>query len=165
MTTVELPVPTGVEPVCVETAAQMQRALDGLKDSADVIVMAAAVADFRPVACAPGKIKKNDGVPEVRLEPTPDILAGLGATKRPGQILVGFAAETADLVANAQSKLERKNLDLIVANDVSQPGVGFQHDTNAVTFLRPGEALESHPLSDKRDVARALLDIVVGLLG
>ena len=165
VTTVELPVPAGVEPVCVETAAQMQRALDGLKDSADVIVMAAAVADFRPVACAPGKIKKNDGVPEVRLEPTPDILAGLGATKRPGQILVGFAAETADLVANAQSKLERKNLDLIVANDVSQPGVGFQHDTNAVTFLRPGEALESHPLSDKRDVARALLDIVVGLLG
>ncbi|MFM8945135.1 MAG: bifunctional phosphopantothenoylcysteine decarboxylase/phosphopantothenate--cysteine ligase CoaBC [Actinomycetota bacterium] len=165
VTTVELPVPAGVEPVCVETAAQMQRALDGLKDSADVIVMAAAVADFRPVACAPGKIKKNDGVPEVRLEPTPDILAGVGATKRPGQILVGFAAETADLVANAQSKLERKNLDLIVANDVSQPGVGFQHDTNAVTFLRPGEALESHPLSDKRDVARALLDIVVGLLG
>ena len=68
-------------------------------------------------------------------------------------------------MANAQSKLERKNLDLIVANDVSQPGVGFQHDTNAVTFLRPGQALESHPLSDKRDVARALLDIVVGLLG
>ena len=165
VTTVELPLPHGVQPVCVETAAQMQRALDGLKDSADVIVMAAAVADFRPVACAPGKIKKNDGVPEVRLEPTPDILAGLGAAKRPGQILVGFAAETADLVANAQSKLERKNLDLIVANDVSQPGVGFQHDTNAVTFLRPGEALESHPLSDKRDVARALLDIVVGLLG
>ena len=165
VTTVELPLPHGVQAVCVETAAQMQRALDGLKDSADVIVMAAAVADFRPVACAPGKIKKNDGVPEVRLEPTPDILAGLGAAKRPGQILVGFAAETADLVANAQSKLERKNLDLIVANDVSQPGVGFQHDTNAVTFLRPGEALESHPLSDKRDVARALLDIVVGLLG
>ncbi len=165
VTTVELPLPPGVEPVCVETAAQMQRALDGVKGSADVIVMAAAVADFRPVACAPGKIKKNDGVPEVRLEPTPDILAGLGASKRPGQILVGFAAETSDLVANAQSKLERKNLDLIVANDVSQPGVGFQHDTNAVTFLRPGEALESHPLSDKRDVARALLDIVVGLLG
>ena len=165
VTTVELPLPHGVQPVCVETAAQMQRTLDGLKDSADVIVMAAAVADFRPVACAPGKIKKNDGVPEVRLEPTPDILAGLGAAKRPGQILVGFAAETADLVANAKSKLERKNLDLIVANDVSQPGVGFQHDTNAVTFLRPGEALESHPLSDKRDVARALLDIVVGLLG
>jgi phosphopantothenoylcysteine decarboxylase/phosphopantothenate--cysteine ligase len=66
-------------------------------------------------------------------------------------------------VAQAQSKLERKNLDLVVANDVSQPGVGFQHDTNAVTFVRPGGELESHPLSDKRDIARALLDIVVGL--
>ena len=165
ITTVDLPLPVGVRPVCVETAAQMQIALDGVKESADVIVMAAAVADFRPVECRPSKIKKADGVPEVLLEPTPDILAGLGATKRAGQVLVGFAAETSDLVANAQSKLERKNLDLIVANDVSQPGVGFQHDTNAVTFLRPGQALESHPLSDKRDVARALLDIVVGLLG
>jgi phosphopantothenoylcysteine decarboxylase/phosphopantothenate--cysteine ligase len=125
--------------------------------------MAAAVADFRPVACAPGKIKKSGGVPEIVLEPTPDILAGLGAAKRPGQILVGFAAETGDLVAQARSKLERKNLDLVVANDVSQPGVGFQHDTNAVTFVRPGGELESHPLSDKRDIARALLDIVVGL--
>jgi phosphopantothenoylcysteine decarboxylase/phosphopantothenate--cysteine ligase len=112
-----------------------------------------------------GKIKKSDGIPEVILEPTPDILAGLGATKRPGQVLVGFAAETSDLVSNAQAKLERKNLDVIVANDVSQPGVGFQHDTNAVTFLRPGQALESHPLSNKRDIARALVDIVVGLLG
>jgi phosphopantothenoylcysteine decarboxylase/phosphopantothenate--cysteine ligase len=88
-------------------------------------------------------------------------LAGLGASKRPGQVLVGFAAETSDLVANAQSKLERKNLDLIVANDVSQPGVGFAHDTNAVTFLRPSQALESLSLTDKRAVARALLDIVV----
>jgi phosphopantothenoylcysteine decarboxylase/phosphopantothenate--cysteine ligase len=165
VTTVDLDPPVGVQAVCVETAAQMQRALDAVKDSADVIVMAAAVADFRPVACSVGKIKKSDGIPEVLLEPTPDILAGLGATKRPGQVLVGFAAETSDLVSNAQAKLERKNLDVIVANDVSQPGVGFQHDTNAVTFLRPGQALESHPLSNKRDIARALVDIVVGLLG
>jgi phosphopantothenoylcysteine decarboxylase/phosphopantothenate--cysteine ligase len=163
VTTVDRPAPIGVETVCVETAAQMKTALDGLAASADVVVMAAAVADFRPVACAPGKIKKSGGVPEIVLEPTPDILAGLGAAKRPGQILVGFAAETGDLVAQAQSKLERKNLDLVVANDVSQPGVGFQHDTNAVTFVRPGGELESHPLSDKRDIARALLDIVVGL--
>jgi phosphopantothenoylcysteine decarboxylase/phosphopantothenate--cysteine ligase len=163
VTTVDRPAPVGVETVCVETAAQMKTALDGLAASADVVVMAAAVADFRPVACAPGKIKKSGGVPEIVLEPTPDILAGLGAAKRPGQILVGFAAETGDLVAQARSKLERKNLDLVVANDVSQPGVGFQHDTNAVTFVRPGGELESHPLSDKRDIARALLDIVVGL--
>jgi len=163
VTTVDRPALIGVDTVCVETAAQMKTALDGLAATADVVVMAAAVADFRPVSCASGKIKKSGGVPEIVLEPTPDILAGLGAAKRPGQILVGFAAETGDLVAQAQSKLERKNLDLVVANDVSQPGVGFQHDTNAVTFVRPGGELESHPLSDKRDIARALIDIVVGL--
>ena len=142
----------------------MHDALDRVAADADVIVMAAAVADFRPVQCAPGKIKKDAGIPEIVLEPTPDILAGLGARKRPGQILVGFAAETSDLVDNATAKMRRKNLDLVVANDVSAPGVGFQHDTNAVTFLRPDQPLESHPLSDKRDIARALLDIVAGTL-
>jgi phosphopantothenoylcysteine decarboxylase/phosphopantothenate--cysteine ligase len=123
--------------------------------------MAAAVADFRPVACADGKIKKDEGVPNIVLEPTPDILCALASTKRPGQTVVGFAAETSDLVANAESKLARKNLDMIVANDVSQPGVGFQHDTNAVTFLRPGQALESVALTDKRAIARELIDRVV----
>ncbi len=88
----------------------------------DVVVMAAAVADFRPVDPAAGKIKKDDGVPAIALEPTPDILAGLGRSKRPGQVLVGFAAETDDLLANAADKLSRKCLDLIVANDVSAPG-------------------------------------------
>ena len=164
VTTVDRPTPFGVRVVEVETAAEMQAALDVEASDADVVVMAAAVADFRPVACASGKIKKDGGVPEIRLEPTPDILAGLGARKRPGQILVGFAAETSDLVENASAKLRRKNLDLIVANDVSAPGVGFQHDTNAVTFLRPDQPLESLPLSDKRDIARALLDVVVRLL-
>ena len=164
VTTVDRPTPIGVDVVDVETAAQMHEALDRLAPQADVIVMAAAVADFRPVQCASGKIKKDTGLAEIRLEPTPDILAGLGARKRPGQILVGFAAETSHLVENATEKMRRKNLDVIVANDVSAPGVGFQHDTNAVTFLRPDQALESHPLSDKRDIARALLDIVAGLL-
>ena len=164
VTTVDRTAPVGVDVVEVETAAQMHEALERLAPQADVIVMAAAVADFRPVQCASGKIKKDTGLAEIRLEPTPDILAGLGARKRPGQILVGFAAETSHLVENAAEKLRRKNLDLIVANDVSAPGVGFQHDTNAVTFLRPDQALESHPLSDKRDIARALLDIVAGLL-
>ena len=164
VTTVDRTAPVGVDVVEVETAAQMHEALERLAPHADVIVMAAAVADFRPVQCASGKIKKDTGLAEIRLEPTPDILAGLGARKRPGQILVGFAAETSHLVENAAEKLRRKNLDLIVANDVSAPGVGFQHDTNAVTFLRPDQPLESHPLSDKRDIARALLDIVAGLL-
>lgn len=161
VSTVDLPAPHGAKVVAVETAAQMQDALERLWDSTDVLVMAAAVADFRPVVCADGKIKKDGGVPNVVLEPTPDILCALGAKKRAGQTVVGFAAETSDLVANAQSKLARKNLDMIVANDVSQPGVGFQHDTNAVTFLRPGQALESVALTDKRAIARELIDRVV----
>jgi phosphopantothenoylcysteine decarboxylase/phosphopantothenate--cysteine ligase len=161
VSTVSLPAPSGVRVIAVETAAEMHDALDGIWSSTDVLVMAAAVADFRPVSCATGKIKKDGGVPNIVLEPTPDILCALGAKKRDGQILVGFAAETSDMVANAESKLRRKNLDMIVANDVSQPGVGFQHDTNAVTFLRPGQALESVALTDKRAVARELIDRVV----
>ena len=132
VSTVELPTPAGVRVVNVETAAQMQEAIESVWPTSAVMIMSAAVADFRPVACATQKIKKDGGIPQIVLEATPDILAGLGASKRPGQVLVGFAAETSDLVANAQSKLERKNLDLIVANDVSQPGVGFAYDTNAV---------------------------------
>ena len=153
LSTVELPVPAGVRVEAVETAAQLQRAVEAHAD-ADVIVMAAAVADFRPKLAAAGKIKKHEGVPEIVLEATPDILAGLGAAKRPGQVLVGFAAETADLVANAQSKLVAKHLDLIVANDVSAPGVGFGHDTNAVVLLRPDHEPVTVGLRDKRAIAR-----------
>ncbi len=160
VSTVELPVPSGASIRSVETAAQMQAALDELAPTADIVVMSAAVADFRPVAAATGKIKKDAGVPEIVLEPTPDILAGLGAAKPAGQTLVGFAAETSDLIANAESKLRRKNLDLIVANDVSAPGVGFQHDTNAVTILRAGGEAVIVSLTDKRAIARAVLDIV-----
>jgi len=165
VSTVERPAPTGVEVLAVETAAEMKCAVDGLFERTDVVVMTAAVADFRPVARAEGKIKKADGIPEIRLEPTPDILAGLGERKRPGQILVGFAAETDDLVAHAADKLRRKNLDLVVANDVSRPGVGFGHDTNAVTLLGPGCELVSVPLSDKREIARFVLDRIVALRG
>jgi phosphopantothenoylcysteine decarboxylase/phosphopantothenate--cysteine ligase len=161
VSTVELAPPPGADVVAVETAAQMQDALHGLAPAADVIVMAAAVADFRPVAQAAGKIKKDQGVPDIVLEPTPDILAGLGAAKRPGQVLVGFAAETDDLLANAEAKLQRKHLDLIVANDVAQPGVGFQHDTNAVTILTADGGRQQVGLSDKRAVAAAVLDTVV----
>ncbi|MET0461237.1 MAG: bifunctional phosphopantothenoylcysteine decarboxylase/phosphopantothenate--cysteine ligase CoaBC [Ilumatobacteraceae bacterium] len=162
LSTVDLPVPPGVRVESVETAAQLQRAVEA-ESGADVIVMAAAVADFRPKQAATGKIKKHEGVPEIVLEPTPDILAGLGANKRPGQVLVGFAAETSDLVANAQSKLLAKRLDLIVGNDVSAPGVGFGHDTNAVVLLRPGQEAVTVGLRDKRAIARAVLDVVVEL--
>ena len=160
VSTVDLPVPAGAAVRSVETAAQMQAAMHELSEVADVVVMAAAVADFRPVAAATGKIKKDGGVPQIMLEPTPDILAALGAAKRAGQVLVGFAAETDDLIANAVGKLKRKNLDLIVANDVSAPGVGFQHDTNAVTILGADGSRLEVPLSDKSSIAHAVLDSV-----
>ena len=165
VSTVELPVPAGVEVVPVETAAQMQAALESRAAACDVVVMSAAVADFRPVAAAPGKIKKHEGVPQIVLEPTPDILAGLGASKPAHQVLVGFAAETSDLIANATSKLERKRLDLIVANDVSAPGVGFQHDTNAVTLLAVDGEVTHVALTDKQRIAAAVLDEVIRLRG
>ena len=145
--------------VFVETAAEMKAAVDSAAAGADVVIMTAAVADFRPVRIAEGKWKKEDGVPPIVLEPTPDILAGLGASKRPGQVLVGFAAETANLVENARGKLVRKNLDIVVANDVSQPKVGFGHDTNAVTIVTQNNT-ESVPLADKRRIAAHVLDSV-----
>jgi phosphopantothenoylcysteine decarboxylase/phosphopantothenate--cysteine ligase len=139
----------------------MEQAVTSRSDTSDIVVMAAAVADFRAKAVADAKLKKADGVPDVILEPTPDILAGLGRRKRPEQTLVGFAAETGDVVAAATDKLVRKGLDLIVANDVSAPGVGFEHDTNAVAILGPSGMRQDVPLSDKRAVARAVLDAVV----
>lgn len=166
VSTAQLAAPHGVRLVRVETAAQMQAALDSEAPTADVVVMAAAVADFRPVAPETGKIKKAAGPPRIELEPTPDLLAALGARKPAGQVLVGFAAETADLVEHATAKLLRKNLDLIVANDVSRPGVGFQHDTNAVTLLRAaGDRVESTviDIADKRTIARAVLDAVAAV--
>jgi phosphopantothenoylcysteine decarboxylase/phosphopantothenate--cysteine ligase len=163
VSTVHLPTPPGCTVVDVETAAQMQQAMTGAAADHDVIVMCAAVADFRPKHAASGKLKKRDGAPEIVLEPTPDILAGLGAAKRNGQVLVGFAAETDDLIANAGSKLRAKHLDLIVANDVGAPQVGFAHDTNAVTLLRPGAEPVEIDLASKRDVARAVIDTIVSI--
>jgi phosphopantothenoylcysteine decarboxylase/phosphopantothenate--cysteine ligase len=139
----------------------MEAAVTVRAPSADVVVMAAAVADFRPKAAADHKLKKADGVPEVVLEPTPDILAGLGAAKPAGQVLVGFAAETSGLREHAAVKLARKRADIIVANDVSAPGVGFEHDTNAVLILTGSGREVEIALTDKRLVARALLDLVV----
>jgi len=163
VTTVSRPAAAGVAIVRVETAAEMEAAVAAHRDAADVIVMAAAVADFRPKAVADDKLKKRDGVPDIVLEPTPDILAGLGAGKAPGQTLVGFAAETADVVANAEEKVRRKGLDLVVANDVSAPGVGFEHDTNAVVLLGADGSRHDVALADKRAVARAVLDAVLDL--
>jgi phosphopantothenoylcysteine decarboxylase/phosphopantothenate--cysteine ligase len=161
ISTVDLPVSSGVSVVNVETAQQMQDAVSVVSVNADVVIMAAAVADFRPLISVEGKMKKDSGVPAITLEPTADILAHLGASKPSHQVLVGFAAETENLVDNARGKLERKNLDLIVANDVSAPGVGFSHDTNAVTILSASGEMKSVALSDKRTIATAVLDSVV----
>jgi phosphopantothenoylcysteine decarboxylase/phosphopantothenate--cysteine ligase len=160
VTTTSQPASSGIDVVRVDTAAEMEQAVLSRADQADLVVMAAAVADFRPVEVSDSKIKKAGGVPQVVLEPTADILAALGAQRRPGQTIVGFAAETDDLRANAADKLARKGIDLIVANDVSAPGVGFEHDTNAVVILGADGAAQEIPLTDKRAIARAILDAV-----
>jgi len=160
ISTVDRPTLSGITVVDVETAEQMLQAVNKFAPSTDVVVMTAAVADFRPVQSAEGKIKKDQGIPQIILEPTPDILAALGANKPAGQTLVGFAAETSNLVDNAKGKLARKNLDLIVANDVAAPGVGFGHDTNAVTILGADGTTTEVGLVDKHSIATAVLDSV-----
>lgn len=160
VTTTDRPTPPGATVVRVDTAAQMRDAVLGAAQDADVVIMAAAVADFRPVSTADSKIKKDRGAPQLVLEPTADILAELCAAKRDDQTVVGFAAETNDVRANATSKLARKRADAIVANDVSAPGTGFEHDTNAVVILAADGREQTVPLSDKRVVAAAVLDCV-----
>ena len=158
-----LAAPPDVDVIHVETAEEMHRAVLAKLEPAGVVIKAAAVADYRPKRKAAGKIKKGHAVSEIALEPTPDILAELG--KRKGKrVLVGFAAETDDLVANARKKLERKNLDLVVANDVGRAGAGFDVDTNVVTILDAMGGVEELPLLSKREVADRILDRVKGLL-
>jgi phosphopantothenoylcysteine decarboxylase / phosphopantothenate---cysteine ligase len=161
VTTVDLPAPATADVVRVDTAAQMDEAVRAVSSAADVIVMAAAVADFRPATVATTKLKKHDGVPEIVLEPTVDILAGLGERKRPGQTLVGFAAETDRVRQNATSKLVAKGADLIVANDVTAAGAGFEHDTNSVVIMHADGTEREVPLADKRVIARSVFDAVM----
>jgi phosphopantothenoylcysteine decarboxylase/phosphopantothenate--cysteine ligase len=165
VTTVDLPLPPNprLSVVRVDTAAQMEEAMAIEADKADAIVMAAAVADFRPVAASGRKLTKESGVPDLVLEPTPDILCGLVARRRPGQVIVGFAAETDDPVGRGRRKFQHKGVDMIVVNDVSAPGVGFDHDTNAVTIITAAGSDEV-PLSAKSVVADAVLDRVVEML-
>ncbi len=147
--------------VRVESAADMEAAVGAAAAEAQVVVMAAAVADFRPKAPAERKLGKDEGVPEVILEPTPDILAGLVTARRPGQVLVGFAAETHDVEARGRAKLARKGVDLLVVNDVTAPGAGFDHDTNVVTILEADGESSEVPLASKAAVADAVFDRVV----
>ncbi len=163
VTTTGLPAAAGVEIVPVATAEEMADAVFSRYPEADVVVMAAAVADFRPKAVAPEKLKKQAGVPEVVLEPTPDILAGLGERKT-HQVLVGFAAETEHVVEHARAKVEAKNLDLIVANDVSAPDQGFEVDTNRGILIESSGFVGETPLVSKVELAGLVLDRITGML-
>ena len=163
VTTATLPVPTGVDVVAVTTAEEMADAVVSRFDAVDAVIMAAAVADFRPKAPATEKLKKGDGVPELHLEPTPDILATLGAARR-DQVLVGFAAETDRLHEHAAAKLTAKHLDLVVANDVSAPDAGFEVDTNRAILLDSSGSTEELPLLPKTVLAATVLDRVRDLL-
>ena len=150
--------PQGVEKVSILSTQDLYEAMLERCPSADIIIQAAAPADFTPALAADQKIKKQgDGGLTLTLRQTPDVAAQVGRMKKPGQTLVGFAAETNDVLSNAQGKLEKKNLDMIVANDVTAPGAGFDVDTNIVTFVtRSG--LETLPCLPKRQVADELLD-------
>jgi phosphopantothenoylcysteine decarboxylase/phosphopantothenate--cysteine ligase len=165
VTTANQPVDAGIEIVRVESALEMHDAVVGRFPVADAVVMAAAVADFRPKATSPRKIKKADGVPDIVLEPTTDILAALGLVKRPEQVVVGFAAETERVLEHAAAKLAAKRVDLIVANDVSAPDSGFEVDTNRAFLLGADGSSESTPLLTKEQLAGVVLERVVALLG
>jgi phosphopantothenoylcysteine decarboxylase/phosphopantothenate--cysteine ligase len=165
-----LATPAGVRRVDVETALAMRAAVQAELPACTIFIASAAVADFRPASRADHKIKKEslgdaDGL-VIELVRNPDILAEVGAASgRERRVVVGFAAESQDLVAAARRKLERKHCDLIVANDVSREGAGFDADTNAVTFVWPRGEIEELPLLAKRAVAEQLLDRIEKLRG
>jgi phosphopantothenoylcysteine decarboxylase/phosphopantothenate--cysteine ligase len=158
---VSLSAPVGAQVVRVTTASEMAEACRVYAEHADVIIASAAVADYTPATVAEQKIKKSgDGSFTLTLTPTEDILKGLGQRKRPGQILVGFAAETENVLAHAKAKLETKNLDMIVANDVTQPGAGFDTDTNIVTLVPRHSDPIALPQLSKRAVADTIWNTI-----
>ena len=163
-----LETPVGAERIEVTTAEEMRAAVLVAAAGADALLMAAAVADFRPSKAVPEKIKRGRGTPEVRLEPTVDILGEVMAQReKSGQpaVVVGFAAESQDLRTNARTKLQAKGLSLIVANDITDPNAGFAVDTNRVTLIDASGTLQELPLMSKAEVAEAVLQRVVRMLG
>jgi phosphopantothenoylcysteine decarboxylase/phosphopantothenate--cysteine ligase len=158
----ELEPPPGARLVRVTTAEEMRHAVLKEFDRCTSVIMAAAVTDYRPVDRANNKIKRGKGPIELRLEPNPDILKELGARKT-GKMLVGFAAETEELVPNAQKKLTDKNLDMVVANNVTEAGGGFDVDTNVATILDRGGARRALPLMSKDELADEIFDHLLAL--
>jgi len=153
--------PDGVDVVSVETAAEMNEAVQARCETADVVFMAAAVADYTPTEPSPTKRKKDEADLVLHLRRTPDILKALGANRRPEQVLVGFALETGDGATNARRKLEDKNLDWIVLNDLTEEGAGFGPSTNRVTLFSRDGRTEELPVMPKSEVAEAILDRVL----
>jgi phosphopantothenoylcysteine decarboxylase/phosphopantothenate--cysteine ligase len=151
-----LPDPSGVTTVRVVTALEMEAAVGEAYGSCDVVIAAAAVSDFRPSAASQHKVKKESAALSIELVRNPDILAGLGRAKEK-RLLVGFAAETTDALHHASMKLKAKNLDFVVANDVSDPGQGFETDDNHV-WLVGTDRTEELPTMTKRNIARTLWD-------
>lgn len=141
----------------VLSAQQMFEAVMAEQSKNDIMILSAAVADYRPKMVASEKIKKKDAALVIELEPTPDILASLGKVKRADQFLVGFALETNDELENAQSKLEKKNCDMIVLNSLQDAGAGFGHDTNRVTILDRHNNISTFELKSKAEVAKDIL--------
>jgi phosphopantothenoylcysteine decarboxylase/phosphopantothenate--cysteine ligase len=157
--------PVGVTHVPVQSTTEMRDAVAAHVGAADVLVMAAAPADYQPVERAPGKLKKTGGARALELRETPDILVSTKGARRKGAVVVGFALETDDLLANGRKKLDGKGLDMVVLNAANEPGAGFAVDTNRVTIVTRGaQEPEQLPLLDKRDVADAILDRVEVLL-
>jgi phosphopantothenoylcysteine decarboxylase / phosphopantothenate---cysteine ligase len=167
VSTVNLPPPVGACVVEVHTAQEMLEAVLAESATADVLIMAAAVADFRPKYVAATKLKKREGIPQVELEAAPDILeavAGLKSKEKRPRVLVGFAAESRDLLENATNKLQSKKLDIIAANDISATDAGFSVDTNRVTLLYADGRSEALPLMSKSEVAETIVARIAALL-
>lgn len=159
--------PAGVEYVPVTTALEMYKEVMERFPAADIVIKAAAVADYRPAQAAHQKIKKDGSGSGLMIElvANPDILAELGQKKRPGQVVVGFAAETEDLIQHATEKMRRKHVDMLVANDVTKPGAGFGSPTNIVSFLFPDGRRVDLPQLTKLEVARRLVHEIEAMLG
>ena len=153
--------PEGAERICVESAEQMRNAVISHLDNASVLIAAAAVADFRLRNAAQEKIKRNGSL-TLELEPTPDILAEISSRRRPGQILIGFAAETQNALENGRAKLRKKGVDAIVVNDVSKAGIGFDSERNEVTIITHDDEI-SVPEAPKQKIAHRILDVVLKL--
>jgi phosphopantothenoylcysteine decarboxylase/phosphopantothenate--cysteine ligase len=149
-----------MEVVDITTAEDMYQAVTSRSDKMDIIIKAAAVADYRPATVADNKVKKKDGDMSIPLTRTKDILKELGQRKPEGQFLCGFSMETQNMVENSRAKLERKNLDLIAANNVKVAGAGFGVDTNILTLISPTDMVEL-PLLSKDQAANALLDEIL----